>query len=398
VDTPLSLYLHIPFCLKRCGYCDFTTYAGMESIIPTYVTALCGEIAYHHEVHGLQLPVKTVYFGGGTPSLLPAAQLRRIFECLHAHYLFSSEPEISLEANPGTLSLEFLQSIRSLGVNRLSIGVQSVHSAELRFLDRQHDMGDVLQAIAWARKAGFANLSLDLIFGLPQQDIRSWRQSLMRAADLRPDHLSLYGLTIEEGTPLAGWVGRGLCSLPDPDVAAEMYEWAMEYLDQKGWKQYEISNWARVSPDQPLPVCRHNLQYWNNQPYLGLGAGAHGYASRVRTANVLTPAAYIHSMDATQHQILEFPATPAAHSVQQVDTVSEIGDTMMMGLRLVEQGVSATRFYERFGLHLQEHFADQIERLEQAGLIEWGKHGGERVLRLTKTGRLLGNQVFIEFI
>lgn len=409
-----SLYLHIPFCIHRCGYCDFNTYAGLEGLIPAYAAALCVEIeqaaraAAQISPGGERPLAHTVFFGGGTPSLLPTAEMARILAALRQAFDLAPEAEISLEANPGTLSPNYLGALHGLGFNRISLGVQSANPGELRLLERQHDYPDVIRSVTWARQAGFDNLNLDLIFGLPEQSLASWQHSLERVLDLRPEHLSLYALSLEHGTPFGHWARRGLLSTPDPDRAAEMYEWASERLEQKGYTQYEISNWARddhPSRDQaptrnPSYTCRHNLQYWRNLPYLGLGAGAHGYAAGQRTINTLAPAAYIQRLgEAKPDQ--PFPTTAAAQSSQAIDRETEIGETMMMGLRLVREGISNATFRERFGQSLTAVFPDQIARLSRQGLLEWARTGPEDeadVLRLTKRARLLGNRVFMEFI
>jgi len=415
--TPTSLYLHIPFCTHRCAYCDFNTYAGLEALIPGYTQALCQEIEYSATSLGERLPVHTIFFGGGTPSLLPVRELAGILETIRRSYDLTSDLEATLEANPGTLSLAYLTDLRALGMNRLSLGMQSANPEELRLLERQHDYEDVVQAVAWARQAGFDNLNLDLIFGLPYQSLDSWQRNLALATSLEPEHLSLYALTLEHGTPMEHWVQRGLLDEPDGDLAAEMYEWASETLESMGYHQYEISNWARLRPDGELLACRHNLQYWRCLPYIGLGAGAHGYADGVRVANVLSPGLYVGRMGEgrrTKENYLPpptagglpvlqadrrpaFPRTPATVQAERIDRQTEMGEVMMMGLRLVQEGIRRQAFLERFGESLEGVFGAQIERLLGLGLLEWGGEGAA-CLRLTKRGRLLGNQVFVEFI
>ena len=395
---PASLYLHIPFCTHRCSYCDFNTYAGLENQIPGYVRALRREIEYLGISAGERLPVHTLFFGGGTPSLLSPAQLVEILEEVTNRFELLPGLEITLEANPGTLSLAYLQALREAGINRLSLGMQSANPAELRLLERQHDYEDVAQSFHWARRAGFDNINLDLIFGLPYQSLPSWQQNLELALGLRPDHFSLYALTLEHGTPMGHWVARGLLSEPDPDLAAEMYEWSADRLSQAGYQQYEISNWARLDENGHLLACKHNLQYWRNEPYFGLGAGAHGFAHGVRTANVLSPAAYAQRCASDfSNGNKPFPQTPATVDVRQIDRETEMGETMMMGLRLTEEGVSSKRFEARFGVSLEAAFDKPIRDLQRAGLLEWAGDAGE-VLRLTQRGRLLGNRVFMEFI
>lgn len=420
-----AIYLHIPFCTHRCGYCDFNTYAGLESYIPEYVSALCAEIEWVAASSGQKLPVQTIFFGGGTPSLLPAREVERILTTIHHAFDLQPGPEISLEANPGTLTRAYLKDLHSLGVNRLSLGVQSAHPGELKLLERIHTYPEAIQSVTWARQACFDNLNLDLIFGLPEQFLQTLQNTLRLALGLNPEHFSLYALTIEHDTPFGRWSKRGMLSTPDPDLAADMYEWAAEKLDENGYAQYEISNWARTRQslsNLSLPAsyaCRHNLQYWHNLPYLGLGAGAHGYAAGYRTEDVLSPVKYIQLLKESQQPIANsrqhgnyasssdvernpgergFPWTPATLATHAIDRQTEIGETMMMGLRLTQEGVSEPKFAQRFGQSLNEVFRVQIERLEGLGLLEWGSYDGELVLRLTPKGRLLGNQVFMEFI
>jgi oxygen-independent coproporphyrinogen-3 oxidase len=449
-----SLYVHIPFCLHRCAYCDFNTYAWQESLIPAYVDALCREI----EFVGSRLPsppgrgvgacpacasaagtgersrrgegrVHTIFFGGGTPSLLAPKQFEQILRTLHDHFDLS-EPETSLEANPGTVTLASLRDLRRMGFNRISFGIQSAHPDELRQLERIHNFFDVINSVKWARQAGFDNLNLDLIFGLPEQSLDRWQATVRSALVLRPEHLSLYALTLEHGTPFGRWAARGLLPTPDPDLAAEMYEWAGEYLETNGYMQYEISNWAKddkwhkskvsaSSTDlplstfnhQPLFACRHNLQYWRNQPYLGFGAGAHGYAAGVRYSNVLRIKTYIercHSSFVTRHS---FPLSPATVNYHHIAPKTEMQETMFTGLRLTREGVSTEVFHKRFGVELQKAFGKEIDELVTLGLLEWvdltlhplfparaGGAGGDRSLRLSVRGRLLGNQVFMRFV
>jgi oxygen-independent coproporphyrinogen-3 oxidase len=407
-----SLYFHIPFCKHRCAYCDFNTYAGQETLIPAYVQALCREI----EFVGSRLPsplgrgaggevAHTIFFGGGTPSLLAPKQFEKILQTVHASFdLRPSDPsgtlETSLEANPGTVTLDSLRGLHRLGFNRISFGVQSVHLDELRQLERIHDFFDVIQSVKWARQAGFDNLNLDLIYGLPEQTLSRWQESLRRAVDLGSEHLSLYALTVEQGTPYGHWAARGLLPLPDLDLAADMYEWAGEYLEGQGYEQYEISNWSK-----PGCQCRHNLQYWRNQPYLGFGAGAHGCADRMRVANVLRIKTYIERLHPV-HLIPDylipnypipdtpFPLSPATVNQTRLTPRVEMQETMLTGLRLTQEGVSAAAFQERFGQEMQSVFAKEIGELERLGLLEWA---GD-TLRLTPHARLVGNQVFLRFV
>lgn len=392
-----SIYLHIPFCYHRCAYCDFNTYAGLNELIPAYTQSLREEIAWVGSSTTKPLPVHTIFFGGGTPSLLPVRHIAEVLETLSDYFALSSEVEITLECNPGTVSFSYLRSLRNTGVNRLSLGVQSANPIELHLLERQHDYLDVINAVKWARKAGFDNLNLDLIYGLPGQPIDRWQHTLQLALQLFPEHFSLYALTIEHGTPFAHWSSRGLIPQPDPDQAADMYEWAAEQLSSNGYTHYEISNWAATRSEK-IMQCQHNLQYWRNLSYLGFGAGAHGYAAGCRTVNVLAPAAYIERLEkAKRDDQKTFPVSPATQSVSPVDRETEISEMMMMGLRLVTEGVSERVFYERFGQSLFDVFKPQIERMVRLGLLEWQDKNGGR-LRLSQKGYLLGNQVFVEFV
>ena len=398
-----SLYFHIPFCTHRCAYCDFNTYAGQEESISAYVDALCKEIKFVGQRFPDDNKVHTIFFGGGTPSLLSPNQFESIFHSIREHFDLIENAEITIEANPGTVSLEQLRKLRAIGINRISFGVQSANSEELRMLERAHDFFDVINSVSWARSAGFANLNLDLIYGLPEQTLEIWQTSVRRILDLNPNHISAYALTLEHGTPFGRWSKRGLLPLPDPDLAAEMYEWASDAFESAGYFQYEISNWAK-----PNRECVHNLQYWRGLPYLGLGAGAHGYANGYRHSNVLRIKTYIDRLTSFDSQFLnlEFPLSPATvnhHRQTQHDDVSEY---MMTGLRLTREGIAASAFRQRFSCDLKDVYCEEIDELIHLDLLEWhretseGPKNGEtsEVLRLTQRGRLLGNQVFIRFV
>lgn len=395
---PHSLYLHIPFCRHRCGYCDFNTYADLDYLIDDYGAALQTEIKALSDASPEKIQLHTIYFGGGTPSLLRAQTVASILDTIQQKFEILPQAEISLEVNPGTVDADYFMALRDMGVNRISMGVQSANPEELRLLERQHGYEDAIDAVLWARQAKFENISIDLIFGLPYQKLATWQHSLTLALGLTPDHISLYALTVEHGTPLQHMVSRGLLPMPDPDAAADMYEYTVETVAAAGFHQYEISNWARKSTTGSLLSSCHNLQYWRNLPYIGLGAGAHGYVNNKRTANVLSPAAYIQRMQRLQKGATrDYPRTPATVSMTELTRANNISDTMMMGLRLVEEGVSAPMFQQRFGAALSETFAKDIKDLQQLGLLEWG--GSEKdILRLTVKGRLLGNQVFMRFV
>jgi putative oxygen-independent coproporphyrinogen III oxidase len=414
--NPYSLYFHIPFCTHRCAYCDFNTYAGQEEMIPAYVDALCKEIEFVGRAGQLPIPtVHTIFFGGGTPSLLSPPQFDSIFKSIRAAFTLTPDAEISIEANPGTVTEEALDQLREIGINRISFGVQSANMEELRMLERTHDFFTVIEAVTSARKAGFKNLNLDLIYGLPEQKLGTWQTTVKRILDLHPEHISAYALTLEHGTPFGRWASKGLLPLPNPDLAADMYEWASETLEAKGYFQYEISNWAKTNSEVRMQnaeysslsiphstfQCRHNLQYWRGLSYLAFGAGAHGYANGYRYSNALRIKTYIERITNYQITNYDFPLTPATVNQHKQTTQDDMSEFMMTGLRLTQEGVSSSEFRSRFEKSMLDIYGSEIEELSKLGLIEsktseFSKNS--EVLRLTKRGRLLGNQVFMRFV
>ena len=393
IDNQLySIYLHIPFCQHRCAYCDFNTYAGLEEIIPAYVDALCAEIRWVGKAVDKKLKVHTIFFGGGTPSLLSAHQVQKIIGNLNDCFNLVNSIEITLEANPGTLNQPHLHDLFLCGINRLSIGMQSAVNQDLTILERNHGIEDVANAVNWARHVGVDNINLDLIFGIPYQSLLSWQNTLAFALSLQPEHLSVYSLTIEQDTMLAGWVRRGLINTGDPDLAADMYEITCERLEQYGFNHYEISNWAKKQKTSDWS-CRHNLQYWRLEPYLGLGAGAHGLINGYHTVATLNPSGYIRRIKGSSGK-MDFPKTPATVSISVKSLDESVGDYMIMGLRLLHEGISRERFYNRFGISLEKKFGNVIERLKAQDLVSWEGDS----LRLSPKGYLLGNMVFREFV
>lgn len=390
-----SLYIHIPFCEHRCNYCDFNTFAGIKDKIPEYVSALAEEIRIVN-IKSRKHSIHTIYFGGGTPSLINLTLYRKLYSSIKNCCMLTEDCEISLEANPGTLTPEYLQGLRRLGFNRISIGIQSTDPFDLVRLERIHDTNDILNSVRFAREAGFKNINLDMIFGLPWQDLSSWRQSLLRAIDLQPEHFSLYSLIVEPGTRLSAWYQKGLIEVQDQDKEGDMYELAMDMLDDAGYGHYEISNWAIRDPERDFR-CRHNLQYWLNEPYLGVGAGAHGYAGGVRTVNVSEIPAYIGCFQEGIEEKFSFPRSPATISTAEVDKETQMKDFMMLGLRLVEDGVSDERFRSCYGVSMMDVFDGEINALISVGLLEWVGQGEDQ-LRLTKRGVMVANQVFMEFV
>jgi len=395
---PASIYIHIPFCKHRCAYCDFNTYAAQESLIPQYVNALVREIRWVGGQNSERpLPIATVFFGGGTPSLLSPVQFESILRALRDSFHLLPDAEITIEANPGTVTLNGLRELREIGINRISYGVQSANVEELRMLERTHDFFTVIQSVFAARQAGFNNLNLDLIYGLPQQTLASWKTTLARITELRPEHISAYALTLEHGTPFGKWSEKGLLPLPDPDLAAEMYEYAEEFLEAQGYAHYEISNWAKCEAQNAELTCRHNLQYWRSLPYFGFGAGAHGYIDGMRYSNVLRIKTYMERLTGEALQVAKskFPLSPAAVNQSRQSLQENISDYMINNLRLTQRGVNAADFKTRFGVELLDVFGKEIKELLGVGLLE---KAAAEVYCLSKRGRLLGNRVFVKFV
>ncbi|MEK7777098.1 MAG: radical SAM family heme chaperone HemW, partial [Chloroflexota bacterium] len=393
-------YIHIPFCETRCPYCDFNTYEGIEPLMPAYIDALVKEIRLwgsflpQGQDTPLPQPISTLFFGGGTPSYLPPENIQRVLDAARASFSLAPDAEVTLESNPGDVTPSRLEMWKAIGINRVSIGVQSLDDGLLQLLGRRHNAQEARQAYQNARHAGFDNLNLDLMYGLPGQSLAQWRSTLTDTLNLAPEHISMYCLTLEEGTPLDAWVRQGKVPEPDPDLAADMYLLAEELAGGAGYEHYEISNWA-----MPGRACRHNLTYWRNQPYLGVGPGAHSYMGGYRFANLKSPRQYIErinqwaSKGARALNLADLRDGGPLDTVDAIDAPTEMGETMMMGLRLGE-GVSESSFNERFGLELRQVYGPQIEEMEQLGLLEW-RQGW---LRLTPRGRLLGNEVFQRFL
>ncbi len=383
----VSVYVHIPFCRSKCAYCDFDSYAGLEYLFEPYAKALVREIELTGK--GPSLQAKTVYLGGGTPTVLPVSLLEEVLSVLGRSFPVAKDVEITLEANPGTVDGDYLAGLLNLGVNRLSLGVQSLDDGLLRLLGRIHTAAGAVESYNLARQAGFANINLDLIYGVPHQTLEQWQSALRGAINLQPDHLSLYALTLEGHTPLAQQVARGEMPSLDDDLAADMYVLAEEMLAKAGYIHYEISNWAGQIENRKSQIgnhkCRHNLSYWRNQPYLGFGAGAHSYFGGQRWHNFLSPAKYAVQLNV---------GMGACAHLEDIDRATEVAETMILGLRLIEEGVSFDGFARRFGERLESVYESELGELEALGLLEVTT---ERV-RLTPRGRLLGNEVFERFL
>ncbi len=369
---PIAVYVHIPFCTVKCGYCDFNAYAGMDALKPSYRDALVAEIARCRASLDGRV-VTSIAFGGGTPGEVPAEDIAAVVAAIRHALPVTPDAEISLEANPGTADGAHFEGLRAAGVTRLSLGAQSFNAVELRFLDRIHSPEAITAAFNAARAAGFSSVSLDLIDGLPGQSLAGWESNLEQALSLSPGHLSLYALTIEPGTPLAARVGRGGVKPPDPDVVADMYEWSAARLAGAGFEHYEISNWAR-----PGHRSRHNQVYWTDGDYLGIGAGAHGYVDGSRFENVAHPRAYIESVTREGRAIA---------STYRPEGAMARSDWLTARLRSLD-GFDPAEFAARFGESLDAAAGPPLEAAIAAGLMERTPR-----VRLTERGCLLHGEI-----
>ncbi len=378
--APWGLYIHIPFCRRVCPYCDFNVYARQESLIPAYLAAVTAELQLLAERWG-RAPIQTVYLGGGTPSLLTPGQVAGLLDTVDQLFDLAVGAEITLEANPETVDVERLTGYRLAGVNRLSLGVQTLQRHGLKVLGRAHRPETPEQAFRAARAAGFRNVNLDLIYGWPGQTRDDWLADLRTVLAWEPEHLSLYALTIEPGTPYERGVQRGVLRPLDDDAVAELAETAMELLTEHGFEHYEVSNWARGRTYR----SQHNQIYWRNGWYIGVGAGAHGYLGGVRTVNEKLPARYIERA---------LSGTLPVSESEVIDARTEIIETMILGIRLVADGISASAFQERHGRGLEQPYGPVLAELRELGLVTWD---GER-LRLTRRGILVANEVAARFL
>lgn len=379
----LALYLHIPFCVRKCRYCVFVSRplagggAG-KTLVQDYLRALRREIKTTASLAGRQ-SLGSIYFGGGTPTLLEPSDLISLLEETRDHFDWGEDMEITVEANPGTISPAGMRLLRDAGVNRLSIGAQSFNPKELGLLGRIHGVAEIYSAYYAAREAGFDNVNLDLIYGIPGQTLSGWRASLEKAVELHPEHLSVYGLSLEEGTPLVEEIAKGWLQPCPEETQVAMWEITGRLLKGAGYERYEIANFA-----SPGRQCRHNLTYWLNRPYLGLGAAAHGYFNGIRYANHSDLETYIES--SLQGKL---PRAQEEHQTPE----QERTDTIIMGLRLT-RGLSRSAFRNRFGYSFEDVFGEQLAILEQEGLME----ENEGFIYLTERGCLLANYVLAHFV
>lgn len=370
----IGVYIHIPFCRQKCSYCDFLSWSQREGSVPAYVESLVREIGLYRGVLANR-QVSTVFFGGGTPSLLSGAEVSTILKAITTVSNLSDEAEISLEANPETLWEEKIQQYAAAGVNRLSIGLQSTHPHLLQSIGRMHSVEDFYKSVDWSRKAGIRNINGDLIFGIPGQRLEDWKESLRELVKFKLPHLSCYGLTYESGTPLASQMEDGLVTPVEEDLEWMMFRHGIEWLETRGYTHYEISNYAL-----PGYECRHNINYWENGEYIGLGVGAHGFYDESRKENVTSLKDYYKRTSENEKPIVK------EHRVSNNASISE---TCFLGLRMMK-GISVENFQRRYGLSLWEAYPEELPRLIEGGLLEYA--GG--YLRLTERGIDLSNLVF----
>ena len=385
VAEPIGIYLHVPFCAHICPYCDFNTYAGdaQLALVPRYVSALTREIARQGVEHG-RPAAHTVFIGGGTPSLLDPEQIGALIAACRQSFDLTPDAEVTMEANPNGLDPVAAAGFATAGVTRLSLGVQTVHRRGLRTLGRQHEATDARAAYVAARGAGFQSVSLDLIFGWPGQTVDAWRDDLdavLAWPGGGPDHLSLYSLIVEPGTPFADAVARGIMRPLDDDASADLYEEAIARLDAAGFEHYEVANWARTPADR----SRHNVTYWRNGSWAGIGAGAHGQWPGHREMHHLLPRTFIEAVENGESPI---------SNRDEVTPRMAMGETMMLGLRLIRDGVGEDAFAARHGLGLTDAFGDTIGELETLGLL--ARESGR--VRLTPRGLMVANDVCARFL
>ncbi len=372
----VSIYVHIPFCARRCAYCDFNTYAWRGSIVRDTLDAICRQVA---STDGENIIVPTIFFGGGTPSFPEPERIIQILDTIRSRFKVLPDAEISIEANPGTVDRSRFTALRRAGFNRLSMGVQAFDDHLLRVLGRIHSSDEAIRSYEAARAAGFGNINLDLMFALPDQTLRQWQHTLRTAVSLQPEHLSCYALTVEPRTPFYTMYRRGQLNLPDEQTDLRMYQYTIRALTRAGYEHYEISNFAR-----PGYRCRHNIVYWRNEEYLGFGPGAVSYRHGVRWKCLSNPRRYVKAVREGLSLVEE---------EERLDTDASLGETLMLMLRL-RDGVDVKAVEERYGVNLAQRYAHQLNRLQRLRLLEvtpdyW---------RITPKGLPIANTVCAEFL
>lgn len=376
-ETPTSLYVHIPFCKSRCFYCDFNTYVAPARVMESYVDALDQEFSLLAKK--TDLPLRTVFFGGGTPTLPSATLLRQMLSSLHRHFVLEQGAEITFESNPDSIDEEKLAVLRDGGVTRLSFGAQTFRDRLLMTIGRSHDADAVRAAVVQASKMGFSHINVDLMFGLPEQTLDDVQHALQEVLQMPIDHVSAYWLKVEPGTPFASWRDKGQLPLPGEDMEADMYDVVRETLQSNGFAHYEISNFARLGGE-----AKHNLVYWRNKPYLAAGAGAHGYNRGTRYENVKRISDYLERLNAD---------TAPVEDSYDISNAEAAEDMMMLGLRLAE-GVHLPTFERRFGCSPDDFFGEIITTLTQQGLLQ---RNGD-IYRIPEKYWPVANVIFEKFV
>ena len=398
----ISLYVHVPFCLSKCPYCDFNTYQGIESQFGDFLTAVKGEIEAWARALG-RPAVNTVFLGGGTPSYLPDGDVGRILEAIRAAYPVRDGAEITAECNPNDLTPAKCAELRTAGINRISMGVQSMDNDLLAMLGRRHDAAEAVAALESCRQAGFDNVNLDLMYGLPGQSLEQWRETVELVLARSPEHISMYSLTLEEGTPLKRWVEQGRLPEPDPDLAADMYDLARSVLGDAGYQHYEISNWCQEERES-----EHNLAYWRNLQWLGVGPGAHSSLRTVESAGgcrfwtVRSPREYARraaewvenagKWESVTSTGIEDVAT--VDGLEVIDEETAAAETMFLGLRLLD-GMDVGKASAMVEINLAARYERELAELTAEGLLVWENDGR---LRLAEDAYLVANQVFTRFL
>jgi len=378
---PLGLYIHIPFCVQKCKYCDFLSAPADDAAKKRYTDALCREITGYKNLTK-EYEIATIYFGGGTPSVLEVSMIEQILSTVKKSFTVDRAAEVTLEVNPGTASLEKLKRYKELGINRLSIGVQSAKDEELKLLGRIHSFEDAKQTVLWAREAGFTNLSLDLMSALPGQSFADYKENVEAILSLNPEHISSYSLIIEEGTPFYGLYAEDMPKedeLPDEETDRAMYAYTKARLQEAGYERYEISNYAKQGYES-----RHNSSYWIGMEYLGVGLGASSLFTNARYYNETDILTYMEEIEAGQD---------VRREIERLVPEEQMEEFMILGLRMM-QGVSRAEFRRRFGRPIETVYGSALKKLEKQGLLFLE---GDRIA-LTETGIDVSNRVFVEFI
>lgn len=378
--TPAGIYIHIPFCATRCHYCNFATGGYESELARRYTEAARAEIERAEVSKKPEMRrADTIYFGGGTPTTLTIEQISDLIETCRQTFDAAPDSEITAEANPGSVSQNYLEELRAAGVNRLSFGVQSFDDGELQMIGRTHSAEEAREAVRMARDAGFANVSIDLIAGLPEQKMETWRRNLEEAFALEPDHLSVYLLELYKDAPLLHRINRGELRAIDDELTIEMYFALVDEAERRGFEHYEISNWAR-----PGFESRHNLKYWTGAPYWAFGVSAAGYDGQTRWSNTRNIHEYLAKIESGQSPVAE---------VVELNEDDRQSENLFLRLRL-KDGVDLREHQSRFGINTMERYREEIERLREAGLIEFD----ENRLKISRAGTVLANEVFAAFV